>query len=319
MKHIYYNIDNRVSKHPFLKFVLLNLGLRKKALAQGSFVVAQQLADAHLSIADLKKHLADKNESVPRQIINIASNLPNTHPFWKERRRELESILFFRLMEFGDMPAYFDTMSCAEYHCLPLLNLLILYHATVYSIDPNIVRSNAYNDHVFRRSLVLKNLHIVTTYFDARTINYYATVMKEVCQYDDIWWRYEFAKSRGAIHSHGIIFSKKHHEIVKKCKESANPESELFKWFQTSLLNDETNNIYSPEFVSLHPGGGEEVSNGNSEKSWVPDKTKWAAPEGTQTPPHHNPLSINASEAIKEKQTKGPAYSTCKQTSLAQV
>ena len=64
VSHIYYNVDNRVSQHRFLKFVLLNLGLRQIALSQGSFVVAQQLLD-------------------------------------------------------------FDTMSCAEYHCTPLLNIII--------------------------------------------------------------------------------------------------------------------------------------------------------------------------------------------------
>ena len=119
VEHIYYTGDNRVSKHPFLNFLLLNLGLRQRALQQGSFVVAQQLNDAHLSIVELKDNLSNHDESVPRKIISIAANLPNTHPFWRERKKELDSLLFFRLLEYGDMPVYFDTMSCAEYHCVP--------------------------------------------------------------------------------------------------------------------------------------------------------------------------------------------------------
>ena len=49
VEHIYYVTDNRVAKHPYLKFFLLNLRLRMKALNQGSYVVAQQLNDAHLT------------------------------------------------------------------------------------------------------------------------------------------------------------------------------------------------------------------------------------------------------------------------------
>ena len=62
VEHIYFNKDNRVSKHPFLKYFLHNLGLRVKALKQGSFLVAQQLQDAHLTIPELRaldKFLSD--------------------------------------------------------------------------------------------------------------------------------------------------------------------------------------------------------------------------------------------------------------------
>ena len=62
--------------------------------------------------------------------------------------------------------------------------------------------------------------HITTTYFDAHATNYYATVLKEVMQYDDAWWRYEFAKSRGAIHSHSLVSSRMHRamtEAAQRC------------------------------------------------------------------------------------------------------
>ena len=81
IQHIYFTGDGRVSKHPYLKFLLLNLRLRKMALNQGSFVVAQQLNDAHLSISDLAENLRNKDESVLRKIISMAANLPNSHPY----------------------------------------------------------------------------------------------------------------------------------------------------------------------------------------------------------------------------------------------
>ena len=68
-----------------------------------------------------------------------------------------------------------------------------------------VIRQKSEGDPNYKRRIILDNLHIVTSYFDARTVNYYATVMKELTQYDDFWIRYEFAKSRGEIHSHGIL------------------------------------------------------------------------------------------------------------------
>ena len=124
--------------------------------------------------------------------------------------------------------------------------------------------------------------------------------MKEICQYDDIWWRYEFAKSRGAIHSHAIIFSKKHHEMMKKCKLDPNPPMKLNKWLQTNELDDESSGIFSPEFVSMHPAGGEEISDENKNKRWIPDKTKLSPPGGTQDAPSKNPLSISLSEVFEK-------------------
>ena len=71
-------------------------------------------------------------------------------------------------------------------------------------MDLQEVRNLISTDYKFRRELVLENLHIVTSYFDGRTINYFPSVIKELMQYDDVWWRYKFAKRRGKIYSHAI-------------------------------------------------------------------------------------------------------------------
>ena len=302
IEHIYFTQDNRVSKHPYLKFVLLNLRLRKQALTQGSYLVAQQLNDAHLSVEELRQSLQNNDESVPRKILNMAANLQNTHTYWRERKRELDSILYYRLKEHGDMPAYFDTMSCAEYYCQPLLQILSKYHAHINNMCEKDVREKMETDFNFRRQMVLQNLHIVTSYFDARTINYYATVMKETLQYDNVWWRYEFAKSRGAIHSHAVISSSKHANKIREALDSENPADQLCKWLQTTELDSPENNIYSPGFVSMHPAGGDEAILIDSEKEWIPKKTHWPKPEGTQPPPEVNPLTQSLNDIYcKEK------------------
>ena len=80
IEHIYYQGDGRVSKHPFLKFFLYSLSLRRKALKQGSYLVAQQLNDSHISIDELQEKLEYDDDSIPRKIIKMGANLPNTDP-----------------------------------------------------------------------------------------------------------------------------------------------------------------------------------------------------------------------------------------------
>ena len=90
------------------------------------------------------------------------------------------------------------------------MELLIKYHVKCTNEEENEVRNKLTTDFKFRRELIFNNLHIVTSYFDVRTINYFSTVVKQLFQYNDVWWRYEFAKSCCEIHSHSIICSLKH-------------------------------------------------------------------------------------------------------------
>ena len=83
---------------------------------QGSFLVAQQLNDTHISIDELQERLNNDDSSIPRKIIKISANLPNTDPYWMARRQELEAMTFFRRKEKSDLPAYFHTNSMAELH-----------------------------------------------------------------------------------------------------------------------------------------------------------------------------------------------------------
>jgi len=52
--------------------------------------------------------------------------------------------------------------------------------------------------------------------------NYYNTVYKELFQCDDYFFRYEFAKSRGQIHTHGILFSNEHAKKIEQALDLEN-------------------------------------------------------------------------------------------------
>ena len=47
---------------------------------------------------------------------------------------------------------------------------------------------------------------LVGKYFDMRKSSNFNTIMKDVFGVTDYWYRYEFAKSRGMIHWHGLCW-----------------------------------------------------------------------------------------------------------------
>ena len=255
ISHIYYQGDGRVSKHPSLKLFLFNLSQCKKALNNGNFLVSQQLADAHITLEELKEKSRNGDESIPRKITQMGANLVQSDPYWGKRKRELDAFLFFRRKESGDLPCYFHTNSMAELHWSPLKLLLAKYISTYSNDDTQSILDQLNTDTHFLRQTDLQNLHIVTRYFEARSINYYNTVAKELYQANDYWFRFEFTKARGQIHSHGIIFSELHAKKVEEALD-LNGQSDdyekaqnLYKWLQTDTLS--TNNIFSPGFVSI--------------------------------------------------------------------
>ena len=250
VEHIYFTTDNRVAAHPFVKFQLVNIGLKKRALNQGSYLVSLQLKEALLTVDELKENLNNDDDSVPRKIISFAGSLPNTGPYWRERKKELDSLHFFLIKEYQVMPTYFDTSSSAEHHWTPLRQLLIKYYAAVTKPSEGDIFMLFFTDSAFKHKLLQQNSHIVTGYFNARHINFQNTVLEELFDFQEFWGHSEFAKSRGQIHDQNEFFSKKQYEKIKNIMDNrtmTNIEKTdmLEKWFQTDSQNEEFC-IYAP-------------------------------------------------------------------------
>ena len=117
----------------------------------------------------------------------------------------------------GDLPAYFHTLSMAELHWQPLEDVLAEYVRVTRGADAG---ARVATDPAYKRKMLLECGHVVTQAFDARTVNWFATLAREQFQLDDVWWRYEFAKSRGAIHAHALISSWLHHKRLQKAMDA---------------------------------------------------------------------------------------------------
>jgi len=110
-------------------------------------------------------------------------------------------------------------------------------------------------------------------------------VCKELFQCDDFFFRYEFAKARGQIQTHGLLFSETHAKKGEEAMDLTNSEEnakQLHEWLQ--INSQDTDSIFSPGFVS-HPAGGKEKQNESGGVTWIPNKDGWARPEGNQEPP----------------------------------
>jgi len=108
--------------------------------------------------------------------------------------------------------------------------------------------------------------------------------------------------------SHAVISSSKHASRIRDALDSVHPANELYKWLQTTELDSPENNIYSPGFVSMHPAGGEETVLADGEKEWIPKKSHWAKPEGSQIPPDISPLTQSLSDINSKGQSLDDHY-----------
>ncbi|XP_066930062.1 uncharacterized protein [Clytia hemisphaerica] len=266
VEHIYYVGEDRVPNHPFLRFLLLNLKQRQKALDQGSFLVAQQLNDAHLTIEELRENLENDDQSVPRKIIKMGANIVNTHPYWMERKKELEAMMYYRRKEVGDLPAYFHTNSMAENHWRPLALLLSKYKAENSCVDQEAFYQQLLEDKRLLRKTVLENQHITTHYFAARTINYYNTVMRTLCNLTH--FGSDLSLPKGADKSIPMVFS------------FLSNMPKLWKIVSTVWIRSYCE---------------------NGEREWIPNKEGWAPPEGTRNPPEYDPLGVPILQTCNEE------------------
>jgi len=126
----------------------------------------------------------------------------------------------------------------------------------------------------------------MTAYFTNRDKNFNNTVLKETIQFLDAWFRNEFAKMRGAIHSHGIYYSPEHYHIVEDILKQHNDSvdidlpAELHNWLQSDNLNKTEDELYSPDLKTMHPSGGVIENEENKGRKWKLDKSKWLVEDG---------------------------------------
>jgi hypothetical protein len=246
-EHLLWYDDGRFAHHPYFKFIVHNMILRKRALENGNFIVQQKLGDAHLTVSDLKEKLQNGDDSIVKKILYFGASLRGTTQYWAQRARELRALIQFQINEKRDYQLSFTTGSCAEYHFKPFRRLLSIYIKETTGKDPDLSDNSKHFD------ALQKNTHIVAHYFDIRTQNYFSDVMSPAFGVTTFWSRQEFAKSRGMVHWHGLCWrsDREPHNWLSKAIEEGLSDSDcsarLADWAATEF-----------GLTASHPGGKDE-------------------------------------------------------------
>ena len=271
--HLLWLEDGRFAKHPYFKFIVNNVIQRKRVLEKGKFIVRQTLGAEPMSIEGLREILENGNDSLTRAVLHLSADIRGSSQYWLQRQKELRSLVHYNIQKGRGLPSFFLTLTCAEFYWKPLRRLLELY--LDQSLD---TKQKMY-------VAVKENPHIVTTYFDIRVKCYFKTVMTHIFSVTSYWFAYEFARTRGMIHLHGLCWRK-----------DRQPSQQIYEAIQDGASEQELADIVADwaektlRLTASHPAGSDEDGN--------PRKDLWPPPEGTMCPltEENNPLFKLCSE-----------------------
>jgi hypothetical protein len=90
-EHLLWYRDGRFAKHPYFKFVIHNIIMRKRALEKSSFIFKQKLGDQHFTIDELKRLNENGDSSVSEKILYFSGDIRGTSQYWGQRAKKLRS------------------------------------------------------------------------------------------------------------------------------------------------------------------------------------------------------------------------------------
>lgn len=184
----------------------------------------------------------------------------------------------------GEKPLTFQTGSCAEHHTLSLHHLL---HRWVRGTMGEDAAHAFATDDGARARMTVDLSHVVSWWFDVRTVMFVERVLKAALDVDDWFVRYEFAKSRGAIHWHGLMWSEALSGIVNDIlSNGAEQVEEATKVAENFGKKEKAAHVEAARLaVAAEVGKFAEEKLTLSAMHPKTDATGWPAPEGTLPDP----------------------------------
>ena len=89
--HLMWYKDGRFAKHPYFKFIVHNMIMRKRTLEMSSFVVKQKLEEAHYSIEEDRTNQGG-DRSLAEKLLYFSAPLGGTSQYWAQHSKELRSL-----------------------------------------------------------------------------------------------------------------------------------------------------------------------------------------------------------------------------------
>jgi hypothetical protein len=240
-RHLMHAADGRYTAHPTFTFACLNIKQRAQSASCTQFGIKQlpgeQPHDLQALRAMLETDGPNAAAKLARNMTAYTKNITDSPAYWWQRRSEVGAHVHKKLFLDDELPFAFHTGSMAEYH-MPGLYLVLemvmlrwgrveearLCHHIATAAQGAAPTSSTTSIH----KILLQFPSIQNEFFVLRTEAWFKIVLKEGLGIDDYWYRFEFAKSRGTIHFHALIFSNFHskalHSTLNNCAQAAGLE-----------------------------------------------------------------------------------------------
>ena len=253
--------DGRFAKDPIWCFYTENMRQRRENMASGSFFVKDFVkSNAPETIDDLKRMIQHGNTSFLEKLQYYSHKSHGSDAYWRRQRYEVESWINYHVQNGNGPPTIFLTLSCAEYYWPDLIRLLEerIRMETNDGSCPNL-RENKTALH----KAVNNYSVVVQEYFHKRVQIWLNTIGKKIFGIKHYWYRHEFAKGRGQIHSHMLCILDNQHVMSEAYRNIDNKQK------RTKVLADYMRSTF--DLSANHPGVD---NNGNI------DLTQVGHPEG---------------------------------------
>jgi hypothetical protein len=187
--------DGRFAKDRMWGFYVLNFATRKKNQTSGGYFVDSFFKEGPKNLEDLKAKIQSGDTSWIDRICYYSKLVVGSPGYWRSKRAELYSWIQHHVEEGHGPPTFFMTFSCAEYQWQDIKRLVTDRFESAGLPIPDFENTS------FVR-LVNDYTIIIQEYFQQRIQLWLDTVGKKVFGIKYYWLRFEFAPSRGQIHTH---------------------------------------------------------------------------------------------------------------------
>ena len=216
--------DGRYAAHPTFKFAALNIKNRESCLGSTNYGVNQMPDEEPMRLEEVRGIIGDSDSGLAAarrmasKITSWSSSITGSAPYWWARKKDVDRLVQEKLFYDNQLPILFHTGSMAEYHW-PDLHQLLYQALKSWGRDEeaNVVKRAMDGDESANLHPILNRYPVILNqFFVLRTDAWFQLVLKEGLGIKDYWRRYEFAKSRGAIHFHSILWLKESSDIIHK-------------------------------------------------------------------------------------------------------
>ena len=175
----------RFASHPRFPYWALNMKQRHQLISQSTVYLQQHLADAQLTIEDLRDMVGHLSaEQLMHQLQHYAAKVQGSNQYWYQRYQELRA-----LIEQKGPPTFFWTVSSADN-----------YWPELHSLMPHPI--NTEPSHSMRVQAVIRNPHLTDWYFSSRLSDWVQHWLYDALGVTWHWYRCEY-QARGSTHAHG--------------------------------------------------------------------------------------------------------------------